>query len=117
MRGSFKYLTQDKLLFRLYLLSMVLIFLTVLFIILNYRNLPPLLPVFNQLPWGEQRLSQTPGIFIPSIVATCVLVFNIIAASAVYSRSPLISRMFAVTSFLTSLLTLLFVVRTIQLVI
>lgn len=117
MRKFFKYLKEDRLLLRLFIVTVILIIVAIIYILINYSKLPPLLPVFNQLPWGEKRLSQTPGIFIPSVVVILILVFNIIASSLAYPRSPLISRMLAVTSFLTALLMLLFVIRTIQLII
>lgn len=117
MKKYFKYLREDKLLSRLFVFAFILIVITVVYILINYSKLPPLLPIFNQLPWGEKRLSQTIGIFIPSGVVFAILIFNIIASSLSYPKSPLISRMLAVTSFLTSLLTLLFVIRTIQLII
>ncbi len=117
MKEYFKYLKQDKLLKRLFLVSFILIVLTVLYVLLNYRDLPPLLPVFNQLPWGEKRLSSTPGIFIPLVVELGIFVFNIFASALSYPKSPLIARMFAVTSFLISLLTLLFIIRTIELIV
>lgn len=117
MKKYFKYLREDKLLSRLFVFAFILIVITVVYILINYSKLPPLLPIFNQLPWGEKRLSQTIGIFIPSGVVFSILIFNIIASSLSYPKSPLISRMLAVTSFLTSLLTLLFVIRTIQLII
>lgn len=117
MKIYFKYLREDKLLLRLFVIAFILIAITVVYILISYSKLPPLLPVFNQLPWGEKRLSQTIGIFIPSGVVFAILIFNIIASSLSYPKSPLISRMLAVTSFLTSLLTLLFVIRTIQLII
>lgn len=117
MKKYFKYLREDKLLLRLFVIAFILIAITVVYILISYSKLPPLLPVFNQLPWGEKRLSQTIGIFIPSGVVFAILIFNIIASSLSYPKSPLISRMLAVTSFLTSLLTLLFVIRTIQLII
>ena len=117
MKKYFKYLKQDKLLLRLFILSFLIIVLTFVYIVLFYSKLPPLLPVFNQLPWGEKRLSQTLGIFIPALVVFLILIFNVIASSVAYPRSPLISRMLAVTSFLTALLMLLFVIRTIQLII
>lgn len=117
MRKFFKYLKEDRLLLRLFIVTVILIIVAIIYILINYSKLPPLLPVFNQLPWGEKRLSETIGIFIPSVVVIFILVFNIIASSLAYPRSPLISRMLAVTSFLTALLMLLFVIRTIQLII
>ncbi len=117
MRKFFKYLKEDRLLLRFFILAFIFIAITVVYILFNYSKLPPLLPVFNQLPWGEKRLSQTFGIFIPSIVVFAIFVFNVIASSLSYTHSPLISRMLAITSFLTALLMLLFVIRTIQLII
>jgi hypothetical protein len=117
MKNPFRNIRQDRLVSRLFIMSLILIVLTVIFILLNYTKLPPLLPIFNQLPWGERRLSETPGIFIPSLVAVFILIMNVIASSFIYPSSPLIARILAVTSFLTSLLTLLFVFRTILLII
>lgn len=117
MRKFFKYLKEDRLLLRLFVVTVILIIVAVIYILINYSKLPPLLPIFNQLPWGEKRLSQTLGIFIPSVVVILILVFNIIVSALSYPRSPLISRMLAVTGFLTALLMLLFVIRTIQLII
>lgn len=117
MKKYFKYLREDKLLQRLFILSFVLIALTVIFILINYSKLPPLLPVFNQLPWGEERLGSTIGIFIPSVAVFLILIINIFLSVFSYSRFPLIARMLAITSFLSSILTLLFVIRTIQLII
>lgn len=117
MRRYFKYLKEDRLILRLYILAFVLIVATVAYIFINYNKLPPLLPIFNQLPWGERRLSVTPGIFIPSIIVSVIFVFNTFISAIIYSNSPLISRMLAITSFLTALLTFLFIVRTIQLII
>lgn len=116
MKKYFKYLREDKLLLRLFFITFILIAITFVYILIYYSKLPLLLPVFNQLPWGEQRLGDTWAIFIPSLVVLIILIFNIFASSLSYSRSPLISRMFAVTSFLTSILTLLFVIKTIQLI-
>lgn len=117
MKRYFKYLTRDKLILRLYILTSMLIVVTLLYIFINYDKLPPLLPVFNQLPWGERRLSATPGIFIPSVIVFIIFVFNTFVSAIIYSNSPLISRMLAITSFLTTLLTFLFTVRTIALII
>ncbi len=117
MKKYLNYLRQDKLILRLYVLASILLVVTVAYILFSYSKLPPLLPVFNQLPWGEKRLSITPGIFIPSAIVFVTFIFNIFASAFVYSNSPLISRMLAITSFLTALLTFLFIVRTIQLII
>ncbi len=116
MKKFFKYLREDKLLFRLFILAFLLISFTFIYAIINYSKLPPLLPVFNQLPWGQERLSITLGIFIPPFLVLIIFIFNIFASAFIYPRSPLLSRMFAVTSFLISLLTFLFIFRTVVLI-
>lgn len=117
MKKYFNYLIEDKLLQRLFIISFVLLILTIIYVIVNYSKLPPLLPVFNQLPWGEERLSATPGIFIPGVITFVIFIFNLAASILLYSKFPLLSRLLAITCFITTLLTFLFVLRTIQLII
>lgn len=117
MKKHFKNLKRDKLVLRLFILSFILLVLTFIYVAISYTKLPPLLPVFNQLPWGQARLSVTPGIFIPPLIALSIYIVNIFLAAFSYEKSPLLARLFAVTTCLTGLLTLLFVVRTITLII
>jgi cytochrome c oxidase subunit IV len=117
MKKHFKYLRQDRLILRLFILSFVLLSLAFIYIIFSYSSLPPVLPIFNQLPWGESRLSITPGIFIPPIIALVFIILNMFFAAYSYEKSPLLARLFAVTTCLTGLITLLFVFRTITLIV
>lgn len=116
MKKYFKNLRRDRLVLRLFLISFVFLVFTFVYLAFNYTKLPPLLPVFNQMPWGQARLSITPGIFIPPIIALVIFITNILLASFSYEKSPLLARLFAVTTTLTGLLTLLFVIRTVTLI-
>lgn len=116
MKKYFKIIRKDRLVYRLFSASFILIFLTFLFTVLSYSNLPPLLPIFNQLPWGPDRLSESLGIFIPSVLVFVIVLINAALSGYIYFNSPLLSRLFAVTSFLITLLTFLFVTRTILLI-
>lgn len=116
MKKYFKNLKEDRLIKRLFILSFALLAITLVAILIYYSKLPPLIPLYNQLPWGEARLSPTPGIFIPLIISLLIFILNIFLSAFAYSISPLISRLFSVTSFLTSLITSLFVFRTIILI-
>lgn len=113
MKNFINNIKADQWVFRGFNISLILTFLTIIFILLNYRNLPPLMPIFNQLPWGTQRLTETIGIFIPIIVFGIVFLINIIFASFVYSKNPLIARIVSAITFIISILNLLFIVRTI----
>lgn len=117
MKKYFKNLRKDRLVLRLFILSFIFLVITFIYVLFNYSKLPPLLPIFNQMPWGQERLSITPGIFIPPVIALGIFILNVLLAAFSYEKSPLLARLFAVTTFLTGLLTMLFVVRTITLII
>ncbi len=117
MKGSFSQFKLDKLTFRGFILSFVLAFITVTFILVNYNTLPPFVPIFNQLPWGDQRLTSTPGIFIPIAIFAAIFILNLIFSFLVYSKSPLIARIFSATTLLVAIMNFLFITRTILVVI
>jgi len=117
MKKYFKNLRKDRLVLRLFILSFIFLVLTFAYVGFNYMKLPPLLPVFNQLPWGQERLGPTFAIFTPPLMALSIFILNIFLAAFSYEKSPLLARLFAVTTCLTGLLTLLFVIRTITLII
>lgn len=114
MNGFFKNILTDRITQRGFIFCIIIIVLSVLYIALYYNALPPLIPLFNQLPWGEERLSKTIGIFIPPLIAFLIFLINLIIASRFYAKTPLLARILAITSFLISILTLLFVIRTVQ---
>lgn len=116
MKKVFESIKKDKIISRGFTLSLVLIVIGFVYAVLNYRFLPPYLPLFNQLPWGEQRIVQTPGIFIPIAVSLFIFLFNIVFSSLIYKNSPLLSRITAATTLVITILTLLFIIRTIQIV-
>ena len=116
MKEFFRDIRSDKLTFRGFSITFIFILLPLPYILLNYKGLPPFMPIFNQLPWGPPRLSPPWGIFLPSIISFFILIINVIFSSFLYKKTPLISRMLAVTSLLIATLTLLYVIRTIQIV-
>lgn len=97
-------------------ITIILIATIFIFILFYYRSLPPFVPVFNQLPWGEKRLGITLTIFIPIIVALLIFIVNLITSALIYRKIPLVSRLLAGTSLLITILTSLFVIRTIILI-
>jgi len=114
MNGFFKEIKEDKILFRGSILSVTIILVSLLFIILYYGSLPPLIPLFNQMPWGEDRISNSIFIFLIPTITLLIFVTNLIFAKLIYKKIPLISRLFSMTSFLISVLSLLFIIRTIS---
>ncbi len=100
-----------------FIISFILSLVTLIFVVVFYGSLPPLIPVFNQLPWGPERLTSTFGIFIPIIVFGIVFLFNLIFSSVIYSKNPLIARFIAATTLILSVINFLFIIRTVFLII
>jgi hypothetical protein len=117
MKDSFNGFRLDKIALRGFIASFVLVVTTIIYVLINYANLPPFVPIFNQLPWGNQRLTQTQGIFIPIIIFAIIFIFNLTFAFIVYSKNPLIARMLAATTLLVAIMNFLFVARTIFVII
>lgn len=117
MKEFFKDIALDKTITLVFFLSGFFIIIIIIFILFSYGHLPPFVPIFNQLPWGEQRLGTTITVFIPVLVALLILLINIFISTITYKKIPLVARMMAAISLLTSILTFLFVVKTITLLI
>jgi hypothetical protein len=111
MKEFFKDILNDKTITLAFFANILLIVSAAVYILFSYGKLPPFIPVFNQLPWGEQRLGPTFTIFIPILIALLIFVVNIITSASVYKNIPLISRMYAAVSLLIGLLTFVFTVR------
>ncbi len=113
MKDFIKNIKADKLTFRGFIISFFVGIFTLLIIIIAYKNLPPLIPIFNQLPWGEQRLTETIGIFIPLVVFAIIFVFNLSFTSLIYSKNPLIARIVAAVTLILAIMNFVFIVKTI----
>lgn len=116
MKESFKQVTSDKIIRWGMGLASFLIAVEIFLPGLFYFSLPPFIPVFNQMPWGETRLGTKITIFIP--VGTTLLFFfiNFIFMSYLYTRIPLVSRILSITTLLIALLSLIYTIRTLNLI-
>ena len=116
MKNLISHIISDKILRWSSILSLLFILLTLIIVIIAYRNLPPLIPLYNQMPWVEARLGRAPELFIPPTIAFSVFLINVIFSQSAYTKMPLVARMLCVTSFLISLIMSIFIIRTIQLI-
>ena len=117
MNETFKLVLGDKIARWSLILSSIFLMLEIISIGIFYFSLPPLLPLFNQMPWGERRLGIKPAIFIPVILAIVFLSFNFVTSAQLYEKTPLLARILSITTFLASLLSFIFIVRTVYLLI
>jgi hypothetical protein len=81
-----------------------------------FRNLPPLVPIFNQLAWGTSRIGGKIEILIPFGIAISILLINIFSTARFYIKVPLLARILSLTTLLISFLALLFLLRTLFLI-
>ncbi|MBI5044992.1 MAG: hypothetical protein HZC02_03635 [Candidatus Levybacteria bacterium] len=116
MKTYIKKLSLDKAIWWSIILSTVFLFLSILFIVFTYSLLPPVIPIFNQLPWGTERLVTKIGILIPVGFSFIYLITNIVLTHVIYERSAMLGRMLNLSSLLMSTLTTIFVFKTIQLI-
>jgi len=116
MKEFFKNIRNDKVFLGSFFLTLFLFIISLIYIILLYNKLPPYIPLFNQLPWGYERLGTTIMIFLPVITVLVIAIGNIILSSIIYNKTQIVSRILAATSFLIAFLSFLFTIRTVQLI-
>lgn len=75
------------------------------------------MPLYNQMPWGEGRLGTTIELFLLPLFAAIILLCNSVFARFIYQKMPLVARALSVTSLLIAIITVIFIFRTIQLVV
>lgn len=116
MSGLINKLVADRIIFISLLVSFTAISIATVVVVLFYRQLPPIVPIFNQLAWGEGRLGTKAQISIPIVIAVIVFCMNPFIIFAVYKDMPLVSRILSVTTLIVATLVLIFVIRTIRIV-
>ena len=107
MRDRIKILYQDKFLFYTNTLTAFFFLAATVLVVINYNNLPPLIPIFNSMPWGMKRLYSSDVAILFPIILFSVIVINALLVVIIYRRHTLLSRLFSFNSFLVCVLGLL----------
>lgn len=116
MNAFFNEARRDKVMSGGFFLTLITVFISFVYILISFGSLPPYIPLFNQLPWGDQRLGTSIMIFIPLAVAIFIAISNTTICYFIYKKSQIISRMLAITNVLIAFLSFLFIVRAINLI-
>ncbi len=58
-------------------LTLIMIFLSLAVIFLSFKNLPPDVPLFYSLPWGENQLANKVFLFAVPIISFLIFIFNL----------------------------------------
>jgi hypothetical protein len=117
MKGLFKKIKADRIIKLSIYFSFGLLLLHAIYISLFYNFLPPFIPIFNQMPWGEERLGVRIEIFLPFLVTLSFFSLNFFLTIRFYEKIPLVSRILSFTTLLACVLSFVFIIRTIRLII
>lgn len=108
------YQSQDKIIFWANFLSLVFALIILIILGVNFKNLPPKLPLFYSLPWGENRLISSSQFIILPILIVLVTLINLTTSWHLHSSQLLIKRILAASSLVVSLLILTTALRIIN---
>lgn len=114
MNATFKQIRLDKIIKWGLLFSLILLVLHTLLLVIFYLALPPILPIYNQLPWGDSRLGNKIEIIIPLAISFGFFISNYLLITKLYATMPLVARIISITTLLTTVLGFIFIMRTIQ---
>jgi hypothetical protein len=116
MKKLFKYVKTDKIIRLAISIAFLLLLFEIGFILFSYFSLPPFLPLFNQMTWGDSRLGTRIEIFLPVMITLLFFGLNFFLLNRLYEKMPLVSRMLGITTLLVTILSFIFVARTLQLI-
>lgn len=117
MNVNFKAILADKIVLSAYLGGVFISFFHFIFLLFSMPHLPPFIPLFNQMPWGQTRLATKTEILIPLVLGVSILVGNYVGASIFYQRLPLVARFLSITGFLTAFFAFVVIIRTILIIV
>lgn len=100
MNSSIKVLFIDKGIKYAIFLSIALSLLEIVSLVFFYKIFPPVIPLFNSLTWGRDRLVPSVIIFAVPVFLLMVHMINITSAAFFYKKHALLSRMIIVNLLL-----------------
>lgn len=109
MREKIRLLIIDNRIRRIYLLCFLLAVLMTIIISLSLSGLPPQVPIFYSLTWGEQQLAYSYWLFIFPGIALIFMIFNFIYSVLIFNAEAgdyFIPNVFAIFSLLIFILCL-----------
>lgn len=116
MKNNFNFLLQDRIT-KLSIFSAITIFVVyIVTVTASYAMLPPVIPLFNSLPWGSARLASAYFVFVFPILFFLIFIFNNFIAGRMYKKHVLAARIFSFNSLLVVILGLIAYVQILLLV-
>lgn len=94
---------QDKLLSAIFRYTIFVIIVQIVLILVNYQNLPQVIPFNFSLPWGETWLAPVDYLFILPFISVLILLINNFISSLYLTSIRLFSILLSTTAFVGSL--------------
>lgn len=116
MKKFVKLVKEDKIIKWAVYASIAVLLAEILILLFSFSSLPPFLPLYNQLTWGESRLGTRIEIFLPVIISSSFLILNFLLLARLYEKMPLVSRILGITTLLLMVLSIIFILRTLYLI-
>lgn len=116
MNASFKNIVRDKSIRYSMLLTGVFCMLQVIGMGVFFFRIPPVVPLFNSFPWGNDRLAPVQVFFMVPIVLFLCAIINALFAATEHKRFALISRMLSLNILLVSVLSAIAVAQILLLI-
>ncbi len=104
MKDNFRLIYLDKSIRYSLLISVLILTILTLVLLFVYTKLPPVIPLFNSLVWGSERLANRLIIFVIPISLILIGVINVILSRVAYKRRALLSRMLSLNLLLVVVL-------------
>ncbi len=98
---------KDNIFKTFFLLWLVPLILTLIYILFYFRNLPLQIPLFYSRLWGESQLAAKFYIFLPLVGTLLLGIFNFSLAASFHSREKVFSYLLSGTAMVISLLAMI----------
>lgn len=96
--------------------NVIFIIIQIAFLFWKFNFLPPQIPLYYSLPWGEGQLTQASLLFIFPTISLILLLINHLFAISLVKTSLLLSRILLIISLIFSFLSLVAILHIVYLV-
>ena len=97
---------QEKTNIQIFRWNLAFIIIQIAFLFWKFNSLPPQVPLYYSLPWGESQLTQTSLLFLLPTISLVLLLIDHLFAISLVKISSLLSRILLVISLIFSFLSL-----------
>lgn len=107
---------QEKINSKILRWNIIFIIIQIAFLFWKFNSLPPQVPLYYSLPWGESQLAQASLLFIFPTISLILLLINHLFAISLTKTSLLLSRILLIISLIFSFLALIAILHIVYLI-